>query len=157
MKLVISSDYSGFPLKEAIRKHLIASGHEVTDVGPKTADDKLPYVDATCNLVKEFRAGGYTRGVICCGTGAGVSILANKHKGIYCIASESMYTADRCAIINDANVLAMGNNVVGPDNACRMVDAWLANSFVKGIEGERKEWLTSLLEKLKKVEAENMK
>ena len=157
MNLIMASDYSGFPLKEAVRKHLEAAGHKITDVGQTAADQKVPYIDAACDLAKQLQTGKFDRGLLFCGTGAGVSILANKFKGVYCIPVESMYTARQTAIINNSNVISMGANVVGPDNACRIAEAYLEQSFVKGMPKERADWLTTLFGRLKDVEAQTLK
>lgn len=157
MKLVIASDFAGFTLKEAVKKHLIEMGHEVTDVGQQTPENQVIYVDAVANLAKAIASGEYERGFVMCGTGAGVSIAANKFKGIYCVACESLFTAPKCAIINNANVLAMGARVVAPDNACEMADAWLEQSFCKGFAPERAEFVGGLFKKLQAMEDENFK
>ncbi|MDR1520795.1 MAG: RpiB/LacA/LacB family sugar-phosphate isomerase [Planctomycetota bacterium] len=156
MKIVIASDYSGFPLKEAVRRHLAAS-HEITDVGQTEPGDKLSYVDATVALAKEIQAGKFSKGILFCGTGAGVSIVANKFKGVYCVPCESVFTAENCAKINDANVISMGFNVVGPANAIRIAEAWLPLEFAQGFDRDRREWLEAGLDKLKKIEAGNFK
>ena len=157
MKLIMASDYSGFLLKEAVRKYLVEKGHQVDDVGQRAPEERVPYVDATVNLVKQFQTGKYDKGILVCGTGAGVSIVANKFKGIYCVACESIYTASRIPVINNANVMSMGINVVGPDNACRMADAFLEQSFCKGFDPDRTQWLTTLYGKVQEVEKQNFK
>ncbi|MCL2000469.1 MAG: RpiB/LacA/LacB family sugar-phosphate isomerase [Planctomycetes bacterium] len=159
MNLIIASDYSGFPLKEAVRKHLEAAGHKVADVGQleDTPDRKVHYIDAASNLAKQLQAGKFDRGILFCGTGAGVSIVANKFKGIYCIPVESMFTARQTAIINNSNVISMGAFVIGPENACKMVDAYLEQSFVKGLPQDRVDWLTTLFGKLKELEEQILK
>lgn len=155
MKLIIAGEYSGFLLKEAVRKYLIDKGHQVDDVGQRKPEEKVSYVDSTIRLVKEFQTGKYDRGILICGTGAGVSILANKFKGIYCVACESVYTASRIPMINNANVISFGANVVGPDNACKMVDAFLEQSFCNGFDADRTKWLSTLYDKFLEVEKQN--
>lgn len=157
MKIVMASDYSGFPLKETVRKHLAAAGHEISDVGQTKAEDKLSYVDAAAALAREIQAGRFRKGILFCGTGAGVSIVANKFRGVYCVPCESVFTAANCACVNDANVISMGLNVVGPMNACRIAEAWLPLEFCQGFDPDRKAWLAAGLEKLKKLETENLK
>lgn len=157
MKLIMASDYSAFNLKEAVRKYLEAAGHSIDDVGQTRAEEQIPYIDAACNLARKIVSGKYDKGLLFCGSGAGVSIVANKFKGVYCVPCESMYTARGAGIINDANVISMGANVIGPDNACRMADLFLEQTFCKGMPADRRAWLTPLLERVKEVEAENMK
>ncbi|MEA4911221.1 MAG: RpiB/LacA/LacB family sugar-phosphate isomerase [Oscillospiraceae bacterium] len=157
MKIVISCEFAGFPLKSAVLEHLKSAGYEVLDVGQKSADEKVLYPQAAAALAKVIQSGECSRGVLICGTGAGVSIVANKFKGVYAVACESIFTARGIPVINDANVLVMGNNVVGPKNACAMVDQFLAASFADGETAERKVFLTGMLNDVKKIEDENFK
>lgn len=157
MKIIIAADFSGYSLKETVKSHLIDKGHELVDVGHQNDGDKVVYPDAAARLCSELLKGGYDRGILFCGTGAGVSITANKFQGIYCVPCESVYTATKCPIINNANVLAMGLNVVGSENACKIADAWLEQSFCKEFSPERKEFIENLFAKVQKIEEENFK
>jgi ribose 5-phosphate isomerase B len=157
MKIVVASDYSGFPLKEVVRKHLLAAGHELIDVGQTRAEDKVSYVDAASALARRIQAGEFKKGLLFCGTGAGVSVVANKFKGVYCIPCESVFTAVNSACVNDANVISMGQNVVGPMNACKIAEAWLPLEFGDGFDPDRKAWLAAGLDRLKKLENDNLK
>lgn len=157
MKVVISSEFAGFPLKSAVLRHLEEMGHEVLDVGQKSPEEKVLYPQAASALAKVIQTGTCEKGILICGTGAGVSIVANKFKGIYAVACESIFTAQAIPIINNANVLVMGNNVVGPKNACVMVDKFLANTFAMGETPERKIFLSGMLSDVKKIEDENFK
>lgn len=157
MRLIMASDFSGYALKEAVKEHLLEQGHEIMDVGHCEDGCQVVYPDAAGRLCREFLRGGYDRGLVFCGTGAGVSITANKFKGIYCVPCESVYTASKCPVINQANVLAMGANVVGPENACRIADAWLEQSFCRGFAPERATFIEGLYEKLRTVEEENFR
>ena len=157
MKIVIASEFAGFPLKSFVLKYLQDSGHDVTDVGQKTEEDKMLYPQAASNLARAIQSGEYDKGVLICGSGAGVSIVANKFKGVYAVACESIFAAQGIPVINDANVLCMGNNVVGPKNACAMVDKFLAGSFALGESPERKVFLAGMLDDVKKIENENLK
>lgn len=157
MKVVISCEFAGFPLKSAVLDHLKEMGHEVVDVGQKSANEKVLYPQAAEALAKVIQAGTCEKGIIICGSGAGVSITANKFKGVYAVACESIFTAQGIPMINNANVLAMGNNVVGVKNAFAMVDKFLENSFALGESSERKIFLRGMLDDVKKFENENFK
>ena len=157
MKIVIACEFAGLPLKKAVLAHLLEQGHDVTDVGQKTEDEKVLYPQAASNLARKIQSGEFEKGILICGTGAGVSIVANKFKGVYAVACESIFTAQGIPIINNANVLVMWNNVVGPKNACAMVDKFLANSFALGESPERKVFLTGMLNDVKRIEDENFK
>ena len=157
MRIVIASDFSGYALKEIVKKHLSDNGHELIDVGHLDNGIKVVYPDTAVKLCTEFLKGGYDRGILFCGTGAGVSITANKFQGIYCVPCESVYTASKSPVINNANVLAMGLNVVGSENACRIADAWLEQSFCKDLAPERKAFIESLFKSVQEIEKENFK
>jgi len=157
MKIVISCEFAGYPLKAAVLEYLKQQGHEILDVGQKSPDEKILYPQAAAALAKVIQQGEYKKGILICGSGAGVSIVANKFKGVYAVACESIFTAQSIPIINNANVLVMGSNVVGPKNAFAMVDKFLANSFALGETPERKEFLAGMLEDVKRIEDENFK
>lgn len=157
MKLIIASDFAGFRLKEAVLDHLKKAGHTVLDAGQKSADQGVSYIEAASGAARAFLGGGYDRAIVVCGSGAGVSVVANKFKGIYCVPCESVFTADKCAAINNANVLALGATVVGPENACRIVDAYLAQRFCGGFEPAREQFITGLFGQVREVEEKNFK
>lgn len=157
MKIVIASEFAGFPLKEFIKKYLVEKGHDVTDVGQKDEEHRVLYPQAASALARAVQSGEYDKGIVVCGSGAGVSIVCNKFKGVYCVACESMFTAQGIPQINDANVLALGNNVTAQKKACAMVDLFLERYFAYGETAERKEFLTGMLNDVKKIEDENFK
>ena len=95
MKVVIASDFSGFRLKEAVKKHIVALGYDVTDVGAQTEEDGMLYYEASQRLARHMQEHKAERGIVICGTGAGVSMIANKFKGVYAVACESVFTAEK--------------------------------------------------------------
>jgi ribose 5-phosphate isomerase B len=155
MKVVIASDASGFRLKEAVKKHLIENGHEVADKGQLSENEPVMYYDAVESLAKTIQSGEFEKGIVICGTGAGVSLTANKFKGIYCVACESIFTAERISLINNANVLAMGENVVSYYMAGEMADKFLSQKWCDGFDAARRERNENGYAKLKKIEKEN--
>lgn len=157
MKVILSCEFAGYPLKKQVLEHLIECGHEVIDVGQKSDTEKVLYPDAAANAARALQRGEAKKAIVICGSGAGVSIVCNKFKGVYCVACESVFTADMTPFINDTNALAMGGNVVGKGNAFAMVDAFLKNSFANGAAPERRDFLASMLNTVKEIEAENMK
>jgi ribose 5-phosphate isomerase B len=97
-------------------------------------------------------------GIVFCMTGMGVSIVANKFKGVYAGVVESTFTAERCKVINNCNVLAMGQSVVTPDMAKVMVDLWLGGKFGEGLGVDKlKDYLVGCLAEIDKIEEENFK
>lgn len=157
MKIVVASDPFGAELKETVKAHLKELGHEVLDVGAPDSNSEIYYVEATCALCRTLIDEKCDRGILFCGTGAGVGIVANKHKGIYCVPCESAFTAFKAAQINNANVISMGANVVGAGNACKIVDSYLESSFAIGGDENRVAFLSGLLDQLYETENENMR
>ena len=129
MKVGIACESSSFLLKEAVKKHLTGLGYEVVDVGQQTAEDNVLYFEAAANLAKLIQSGECQRGIAICGTGAGISMVCNKFRGVYCVACESVFTAEKISLINNANVLALGGRVVGPGLAVKIVDTFLNTEF----------------------------
>lgn len=153
MKVVIGSDKVGFPLKESIKAYLISQGHEVTDVGTTDIEKPRPHTVTAPAAAAEIQSGRAERGILICGTGMGMNIAANKNKGIYAAACESLYAASYCRKINDANILCMGAFIVGESMAKEMVDAFMNTDFVQGFEPWRVEFLTGQNEILREHEA----
>lgn len=138
MKIVIASDVSGFRLKEEVKKYLTEKGYDITDVGQISEEEPMLYFNAASNLAKEIQSGKFDRGIVICGTGAGVSMIVNKFKGVYCVACESVYTAEKTSLINNANVLAMGEKVVSYAMGSEMAERWLEGQWCQGFATERK-------------------
>jgi len=156
-KVGIASDFSGFNLKEAVRKSLVSAGYSVEDFGQCQPTDHVLYFEAATSLAKALQAGTCERGIVICGTGAGVSMIINKFKGVYCVACESVYTAQKTSLINNANVLAMGEKVVSQEMACEMAKEWLAGVWCEGFEEQRKKNNQRGFAVLQEIENENFK
>lgn len=157
MKVILSCEFAGYPLKDLVLGHLQECGHEVIDVGQKSADEKVLYPDAAAAAARALQRGEAEKAIVICGSGAGMSIVCNKFKGVYCVCCESVFTANMIPFINNANALAMGGNVVGKGNAFAMIDAFLENGFGKGATAERAAFLASMFDSVQKLEAENFK
>lgn len=131
MKIAIGSDHAGFPLKEEIRAHLDQIGVEYVDCGvysPESADYPLQ-AKATC---EKITSGECERGILCCGTGIGISIAANKVNGIRAACCSDYFSAKYTRLHNDANVLCMGARVIGAGAALELVDVFLNTEFEGG-------------------------
>ena len=137
-RVVIGSDFSGFRLKEAVRLSLLAQGWEVEDVGQQKEEEQVLYFAAAAAVARKVQSRCYAKGIVICGTGAGVSLVASKFKGVYCVACESVYTAEKTSLINNANVLAMGEKVVSFAMGAEMAEKWLAGNWCEGFEPQRK-------------------
>lgn len=133
MRITVASDHAGYDLKMKVEEHLKALGHEVLDGGATSSDVPFNYVEAGQKVAEDIISGRADKGIAICGTGIGISIVVNKHKGIRCGLCTNEYMARMCRQHNDANVLAFGARVVGQAVALGMVDAFLAEDFA----GER--------------------
>lgn len=136
MRWIVTSDHAGFELKEYVKAYLVKSGHEVTDLGPGDAT-RTDYPDWGHLLAETFLQGGYDRGVVVCGSGIGISIAANRHKGIRAALCHDEYTARVARAHNDANVLALGGRVLGEGVAEGIVDVFAATGFEGGRHAAR--------------------
>ena len=136
-RIFIGADSAGYTLKEEIREYLMAKGYEVTDCGTNsTASCHYPdFASAVCRGVQADLEGSY--GILICGTGIGMSICANKHKGIRAALCGDTYSAKMTRQHNDANVLCMGARVIGSCLAIDILDAFLANEFEGGRHATR--------------------
>lgn len=151
MKVIMGADFGGYDLKEAVKKDLIAHGYDVTDVSP---DGPITYQDAAKMVAKGVQSKEYDRGIALCGTGMGVSIIANKFRGVYAALCEGVYTAVRSKTINNTNVLCMGGFITGPYLGCRIANAWLEAEHLQGLEPAEKEKCGMESLEIPKAEAE---
>lgn len=152
MKVIIASDKSGFFLKEAVKKALLEQGHTVEDVGTHTPEAPVPYFEGARLVAQAIQSGAGERGILCCGTGMGMSIVANKFKGIYASCCESVYAAKMCRAVNDANILCMGGWLVADWLGVQMTAAFLETGFTQDLEEWRKEWLVNAKSKVQEIE-----
>lgn len=139
MKVVIGSDKSGFHVKEAIKAYLQTDGVAFDDLGTVQEDQAMPYYAAASKIAPLVQAGVYDRAILICGTGAGMSIVANKYKGVHAVACEGVYSARMARAINGANVLCMGGWIVGPEMAIEMTKVFLATEWLENLEDWRQE------------------
>ncbi|PTL38359.1 ribose 5-phosphate isomerase B [Alkalicoccus saliphilus] len=138
MKVVVGSDHAGYALKKEIVPVIEEMGHEVIDVG-NDSGDSVDYADYGIPAAEMVAEGKADRAVVICGTGIGMSISANKVKGIRCALVHDLFTAKATREHNDTNVLAMGERVVGPGIAREIVKTWLATDFEGGRHERRVE------------------
>lgn len=125
MKIVVAADHGGFRLKGDLVELVRKAGHEVVDLGTSTAET-TDYPDYAHQVASKVAAGEFERGILVCGSGVGMSIAANRHAGIRAVVCSDVYTARMSREHNDANVLCLGERVVGPGLAAQIVEQWLA-------------------------------
>ena len=128
-RVSLGSDHAGFPLKDEIRSHLAKAGHEILDRGSESASKDVDYPDFAVKVVEDVLEGRADKGVLICGTGIGMSITANRFKGIRAALVHDVTTAEMAAKHNDANVLCMGARLVAPYLGKLIVDKWLDTPF----------------------------
>ncbi len=131
MKLVIGSDHGGIHLKEVLKQHLAERGIEVTDAGTYT-EESCDYPDIAVKVCREITDGHAERGILICGTGIGMSMAANKVRGIRAALCGDVFSATMSREHNDANVICLGERVLGPGLALSILDAWLDTDFAGG-------------------------
>jgi ribose 5-phosphate isomerase B len=156
MKIAVASDLSGFPLKEALVKHLREKNHEVTDFGIPSEAEPAPYVVQAPKVAGAIQKGEAERGILICGTGQGMAIVANKFKGIYACAVNDIFSGERAKIINNANIITLGGWITAPFLGCEIVDAWLAMSFTQKMEFKQ-EFLSNAFAEVQKLEDINFR
>ena len=142
-KIVLGCDHGGFGLKGKIVEHLNSRGYEVVDVGTYSTDS-CNYPDYAHKVCEVIQSGECELGILICGTGIGMSMAANKHQGIRAAVCENVFSARMTRMHNDANVLCLGERVVGPGLACDLLDAFLNAEF----EGARHTARVNMLKEL---------
>lgn len=137
MKIAIGSDHAGFRLKEEIKSYIESLGHQVIDVGCDCADsvDYPDYALPVCRYVLEQQV---ERGILICGTGIGMSMAANKMSGIRCAVVHDAFSAKATREHNDANVLAMGERVIGPGLAMEIARIFLETPYSQEEKHQRR-------------------
>ncbi|MDO4619515.1 MAG: ribose 5-phosphate isomerase B [Lachnospiraceae bacterium] len=145
MKLAIGNDHAAVAMKNGIVEHLKARGIEVINVGTDT-NDSFDYAISGYKVAKLVASGEVDGGVLICGTGVGISLAANKVKGIRaCVCSEP-YTARLSKMHNNSNIIAFGARVVGQGEAEMIVDAWLDAEFEGGRHAKRTNMISEIEE-----------
>ena len=134
MKLVISADHAGFPLKEDVRAYLARQGHEVVDLGAYNGDEPDDYPDFAEKVGDAIRSGVAKRGILICGSGVGVCVAANKIPGIRAGMCHDTYSAHQGVEHDDMNVIVLGARIIGSALAYEVVDAFIKAQFIANEE-----------------------
>lgn len=143
MKIAMASDHAGYELKEAVKQHLQEKGIEIIDLGTNSTESvDYPVFGQKCG--QAVADGTADKGIVCCGTGIGISMAANKVKGARCALVTDVNMAVMTKKHNDANILAMGARTTETDNALNMVDAWLETEFEGGRHQRRIDLLNNM-------------
>ena len=128
MKISIACDHGAYMLKNKVAQHLKNEGHEVVDFGTN-GPESCDYPDFAAQAARAVAQGACERGIVLCTTGIGVSITANKVKGIRCALLSDVLSAKMTRLHNDTNMMALGAGIVGENLALEIVDTWVATPF----------------------------
>jgi ribose 5-phosphate isomerase B len=139
-RIVLSSDHAAIQLRQVIAAHIAAQGWEVVDIGP-TTPESTHYPDHGHAAARRVASGDCRLGIILCGTGQGIMMVANKVKGIRCGTCADTFSARMIRQHNDANMLSLGARVIGEGLALDIVDAFLAAGFEGGRHATRVEMI----------------
>lgn len=137
MKIVLGADHAGFAAKEIVRSALAKAGHDVTDVGT-TSEAPVDFPDIALALCREILDGNAQRGVMVCGTGIGACMAANKVSGIRAALAHDLYSAHQCVEHDDANVLCVGAQIIGPTVMQEIIDSFLRAEWSPAEEFHRR-------------------
>ena len=132
MKIAVACDHGAYEYKEMIKEMLLSQGHEVVDFGTDSTAS-MDYPDTALPCAKAVASSECERGIVMCGTGIGVSITANKVKGIRCALCSDPLSARLTREHNDSNMLAFGQRIIGSEMAKEIVNVWLGTPFSNGV------------------------
>jgi ribose 5-phosphate isomerase B len=136
MKIGIGCDHNGFDFKEAIKDYLQGEGVEIIDYGCHSCSS-VDYPDVAFEVSKDIIGGKIERGILICGTGLGVAIAANKYPGIRAATCHDVYSAERAQKSNNAQIMTMGAQVIGPELGKKLAEAFLNSSFNEERSGRK--------------------
>jgi ribose 5-phosphate isomerase B len=148
MRVAVACDHGGYPLKQAVKDALIAAGAEVTDLGAE-GTKSVDYPDFAQKAVTLLFEKSCERIVLICGTGIGMSIFANRIKGVRGALCHDSYSARMSRLHNDSNCLILGGRVTGPGLAAEIVEVWMKTAFEGGRHATRLVKIEELSEKIK--------
>lgn len=157
MKIALGADGYGFELKESVKQHLLNRGIEIEDVGIPDRQTSTPYYEIASEVAKRVGSQQVDRGILVCGTGMGMSIIANKHPGVYAAVCETAYAAQKARSINNSNVLTLGSFITTPQVAQDIVNTWLDTEFTKEWEPAIQDWLHNSMKDIAQIENQRFK
>lgn len=149
MKVVVGFDHAGFPLKEIVLDAVRTAGHEPIDVGTHSAEP-VDFPDFSEKVGRAIQSGEAERGILCCGSGIGACIAANKMKGVYASICHDTYSAAQGVMHDDMNVMCLGGRVIGPELATSLIKAFLGARYIGNDAGGER--LARRVAKIHKIE-----
>lgn len=151
-KIVMGADHNGLGLKNILRDFVLSLGYEVVDMGVNE-DAPVDYPDIGAAVAEAVAAHRFEHGVLVCGTGAGMAIVANKVPGVRAVSVMDPYTAERARASNNAQIITFGSQIVGPEVAKKLVQIWLDSEFQGGRSAPKVLKIDQLDEKYRKERA----
>ena len=145
MRIALAADHAGYLLKDELARWLSEQGHDIEDLGTN-GPESVDYPEFGSKLARAVGSGGADRGIVICGSGIGISIAVNRDPRCRCARVDDPLSAALAREHNDANVLALGGRLVGPDMAKACVSAFLGTDFAGGRHQRRVDQLSSLLQ-----------
>jgi ribose 5-phosphate isomerase B len=136
MRIAVGADHAGWALKERLADALRRAGHEVEDCGTH-GEESVDYPDFAAEVARRVAEGRADRGVLVCGTGIGMAIVANRFAGVRAAVCHDDYTAEMSRRHNDANILCVGGRVLDEARALRILDVWMSSPFDGGRHSRR--------------------
>ena len=130
-KIIVGADHFGLPLKQGIIQYLSVLGYEVEDIGVQE-NTPVDYPDIAATLAEAVAEKQYDRGILVCGTGAGMAIAANKVPGVRAVCAHDPFTAERARASNNAQIITFGSQIIGIEVAKKLLDIWLKSEFQGG-------------------------
>ena len=152
VKIAIGSDKSGFYLKEFILARLSEKGIEITDLGTADVEQPHPFFEVASIVGQAVSNGEYERAILICGTGMGMSQVANKFRGVLAACCETTYSARMCRAINNSNILCMGGWVIGPELGLEMAEVFLSTEHTQGSEEWRQAFLKNAYQQVVEID-----
>ena len=143
-KIIIGSDHAGFCLKDALRRALLSSGMAITDVGAQDETAAVDYPDFAAQVARKVSSGEYPRGILICGSGAGMVIVANKFPGVRAVLCMNEEMARLCREHNDANILVLAGRFIDDPAGLRIMRTWLDTPFEGGRHQRRLEKIEAI-------------
>jgi len=137
VKIASGADHGGYAVKQDLVRRLRAQGHEVIDVGTDSAETSVDYPTFAHRVAAMVASGAVERGLLVCGTGLGVCMAANRHRGVRAADCLTPHLADMARRHNDANVLCLGGRLLSEDEAWAITEIWLATPFEGGRHSRR--------------------
>jgi len=131
MKIIVGADHAGYPMKEKVKAFLQDRGITVEDVGTHS-QESVDYTDFGKRVASQVSQGTFQRGILICGTGLGMSMVANRFTGVRAALANDLFSAIMSRRHNDSNVLVMGGRLIGDGLALQLVETWLETPFEGG-------------------------